>query len=178
MEILFFFLTFDRFSSPTSTQLAIKNCWCHDCLSLLEWHKRQRYFYTSTFSFQFVALDNQYCFESVLWQLIEGRVNRNESLYTLLIMSKGFVILPTSATMAKNMEGINLSSRLYWEVGQTTTTCKISGDTSPSWGVINLPITSHTAAPFLINVASNTKIAENFNSQLWKGERKNHVVDC
>ena len=29
----------------------------------------------------------------------------------------------------------------------TTRSCKNSGDTSPSWGVINLPITSHTAAP-------------------------------
>ena len=28
-----------------------------------------------------------------------------------------------------------------------TTSCKISGGTSPSWGVINFPIISHTAAP-------------------------------
>ena len=30
---------------------------------------------------------------------------------------------------------------------RATTSCKNSGDTSPSWGVINVPIISHTAAP-------------------------------
>ena len=34
-----------------------------------------------------------------------------------------------------------------------TTSCRNSGDTSPSWGVINLPIISHTTAP-LISVAA------------------------
>ena len=29
----------------------------------------------------------------------------------------------------------------------TTTSYKNSGDTSPSWGIINLPLISHTAAP-------------------------------
>ena len=40
------------------------------------------------------------------------------------------------------------------------TSCKNSGDTSPSWGVINFPIISHIAAPLppIISVASKTKI--------------------
>ena len=44
---------------------------------------------------------------------------------------------------------------------KAATSYKISGDSSPSWGVINLPVIFHTAAPppppFLIIVASNTK---------------------
>ena len=51
-------------------------------------------------------------------------------------------------------------------VAEATTNCKNSEDTSPSWGVTNLPIISHTAAPPLISVASKTlKNVENLNSQ-------------
>ena len=32
------------------------------------------------------------------------------------------------------------------QCSKATTSCKNSGDTSPSWGVINFPIISHTAA--------------------------------
>ena len=36
---------------------------------------------------------------------------------------------------------------LFPTLPSATTSCKISGDTSPSWGVVNLPIISYTAAP-------------------------------
>ena len=36
---------------------------------------------------------------------------------------------------------------IFPSMAGATTSCKNSGDTSPSWGVINFPIISHTAAP-------------------------------
>ena len=53
-----------------------------------------------------------------------------------------------------------------------TTSCKHSGDTSPSWGVINFPIISHTAAPLpppLISVASKTKKCWKLKQSTLKG---------
>ena len=51
-----------------------------------------------------------------------------------------------------------------------TTSCKNSGDTSPSWGVINFPIISHTAAPSpLISVASETKKCWELKQSTLKG---------
>ena len=56
-----------------------------------------------------------------------------------------------------------------------TTSCKNSGDTSPSWGVINCPIISHTAAPLppppppLISVASKTKKCWELKQSTLKG---------
>ena len=58
-----------------------------------------------------------------------------------------------------------------------TTSCKNSGDTSPSWGVINFPIISHTAAPFppLSVLLARQKNVGNLSSQHWKGERGEEV---
>ena len=54
---------------------------------------------------------------------------------------------------------------------EPTTSCKNSGDTSPSWGVINFPIISHTAAPLppLISVASKTKKCWELKQSTLKG---------
>ena len=60
----------------------------------------------------------------------------------------------------------------YW----STTSCNNSGDTSPSWNVINLPIISHTAAslpppppPLPINAASKTKKCWKLKQSTLKG---------
>ena len=47
------------------------------------------------------------------------------------------------------------------------TSCKNSGDTSPSWGVINFPIISHTAAPLpsLSVLLARQKNVGNLSSQ-------------
>ena len=42
------------------------------------------------------------------------------------------------------------------KMDKAATSYKISGDSSPSWDVINLPVIFHAAAPLII-VASNTK---------------------
>ena len=53
---------------------------------------------------------------------------------------------------------------------EATTSCKNSGDTSPSWGVINFPFISHTAAPSsLISVASKTKKCWKLKQSTLKG---------
>ena len=48
-----------------------------------------------------------------------------------------------------------------------TTSCKNSGDTSPSWSAINLPIISHTATPLppLSVLLARQKNVGNLNSQ-------------
>ena len=48
-----------------------------------------------------------------------------------------------------------------------TTSCKNSGDTSPSWGVINFPMISHTAAPLppLLVLLARQKNVGNLSSQ-------------
>ena len=48
-----------------------------------------------------------------------------------------------------------------------TTSCKNSGHTSPSWGVINFPIISHTAAPLppLSVLLARQKNVGNLSSQ-------------
>ena len=54
-----------------------------------------------------------------------------------------------------------------------TTSCKNSGDTSPSWGVINFPIISHTAGylpPLSVLLAKQKKCWELKQSTLKGGE--------
>ena len=53
------------------------------------------------------------------------------------------------------------------EEEEATTSCKNSGHTSPSWGVINFPIISHTAAPLppLSVLLARQKNVGNLSSQ-------------
>ena len=55
----------------------------------------------------------------------------------------------------------------YLSEAEATTSCKNSGDTSPSWGVTNFPIISHTAAPLppLSVLLARQKNVGNLSSQ-------------
>ena len=63
------------------------------------------------------------------------------------------------------------SKKKSCELIEATTSCKNSGDTSPSWGVINLPIIFHTAAPLppLISDTSKTKKCWKLKQSTLKG---------
>ena len=63
---------------------------------------------------------------------------------------------------------------LFLTLPSATTSCKICGDTSPSWGVVNLPIIFYNAAPLppLSMLLAIQNIAENLNSQYGRGKRE------
>ena len=64
-----------------------------------------------------------------------------------VLVAQGVKHPPESGAQRSGLKSRQYQDHCFDKCLAATTSCKNSGDTSPSWSAINLPIISHTAAP-------------------------------